>query len=98
MSLSMVFIGPLAFLSGALFPLPGTGAVKIGGLAFSANDLIPTTEAVRVLSDGLVRGASLLADWPSIAVFAAETFLVLIISAAVFSRKRLGAAGQGVKA
>jgi ABC-2 type transport system permease protein len=98
MSLSMVFIGPLAFLSGALFPLPAAGAVKIGGFALSANDLIPTTGAVRVLSDSLVRGMPLLDDWPSIAVFAVETILILAIAAAVFSRKRLGPAGQGAKA
>lgn len=98
MSLSMVFIGPLAFLSGALFPLPAAGGVKIGDFTLAANDLIPTTGAVRVLSDSLVRGGFLLADWPSMAVLAVETILVLVISAAVFSRKRLGPAGQGVKA
>lgn len=98
MSLSMVFIGPLAFLSGALFPLPGVGAVKIGGFALAANDLIPTTEAVRVLSDSLVRGMPLRDGLPSLAVLAVETILVLAISAAVFSGKRLGPAGQGANA
>lgn len=98
MSLSMVFIGPLAFLSGALFPLPAAGGLRMGGFTLAANDLVPTTEAVRVLSDSLVRGAPLLSGWPSIAVFTIETILILAISSAVFSRKRLGPAGQGAKA
>lgn len=54
----MLFIGPLAFLSGAAFPLPAVGLFTAFGRTVSMQDFLPSTHAVTALSDLMVYGRS----------------------------------------
>jgi ABC-type multidrug transport system permease subunit len=52
----MVFIGPLAFLSGAVFPLPPATLFEAFGRRVALQDLLPSTHAVTALTDLMIYG------------------------------------------
>lgn len=91
-NVSMVFIAPLAFLSGAVFPLQVPEVARLGGAAVLANDFLPTAPAVRLLADVLVRGQSMVPSLPLLGLVVVEAAALVAVAAAVFGRRRLDAA------
>lgn len=88
-NLCMVFIVPLAFLSGAAFPLPAPALFEIGGYAFAAADFLPTAPATRALELALVRGSGLRAAAGAMAAAAIGSAAWAAAGAALFGRRRL---------
>jgi hypothetical protein len=88
-NLCMVFVVPLAFLSGAAFPLPTPALFEIGDYAFAAADFLPSAPATKALELALVRGAGLRAAAPAILAAAIGSAAWAAAGAALFGRRRL---------
>jgi hypothetical protein len=93
-NLCMVFIAPLAFLSGAVFPLPAAALFRVGAFAFSAADILPTAPATRALGLALARGSGLAAAAPGLLAAAAGSALWTLAGAAFFGARRLSPRGR----
>jgi ABC-type multidrug transport system permease subunit len=89
-NLSMVFIAPLAFLSGAVFPLPIKTLFSLGGYGVSATDLLPSGPATQALTDVMLRGAGIGTVWPALLVSMIGTAAYAIAGGAIFKARRLG--------
>jgi ABC-type multidrug transport system permease subunit len=85
----MLFIGPLAFLSGAAFPLPAMGLFNAFGRIVSIQDFLPSTHAVRALTDLMVYGKA--PSGYSIAGLVLLSAASLAAGALVYRRTRLRA-------
>jgi ABC-2 type transport system permease protein len=88
-TLCMVFIGPLAFLSGAAFPLPAMNLFSAFGKTVSIQDFLPSGHAVTALTDLMVYGRQ--PSPYSMAGLSILTLALLFIGALVYRRSRLRA-------
>jgi hypothetical protein len=91
-NLCMIFIVPLAFLSGAVFPLPVPTLFSIGGFSVAATDFLPSAPATRALELALVRGSGLSAAAPAVLAASVGAAAWAVGGAALFGRARLSSA------
>lgn len=94
-NLSMVFIAPLAFLSGAVFELPLAPVASLFGLPLRPNAFLPSTPATEALLEILVRGASLASQWPRLLIATAVSIALAALAALAFGARRLGRTRKG---
>jgi ABC-2 type transport system permease protein len=89
-SLGSIFLVPLVFLSGVLFPMPAVPLFSIAGRTVGLYDLMPST-----LASEAIRKAVTLGDIPSIAWPVAglllQTAIIVWIGAALYTRRKLRA-------
>jgi ABC-type multidrug transport system permease subunit len=89
-SLGSIFLVPLVFLSGILFPMPAAPLFAVGGRAVGLYDLLPSTLAAEA-----IRKAVLLGDLPSLAWPVAGLLLqsaaILWIGAGLYQKRKLRA-------
>jgi ABC-2 type transport system permease protein len=88
-NLSMVFIAPLAFLSGAVFPMPQAPLFSLGGRVFQVYDLLPTAHAANALKRVLIFGDGVGGIQVELIALFAFTLLFIVLGAEVYRRKKL---------
>lgn len=93
-ALATVFMVPLVFLSGAVFPMPKMPVAEIGGRVLNAYDVLPTTFAGEAMRRILVFGDGPAQIGFELAALVVLTALLLAGSVIVYRRRRL-AGGHG---
>jgi len=93
-NLCMVFIVPLVFMSGAVFPLPSATLFTAFGFDFAATDFLPTGPATKALDLVLVRGAGIARALPALFLSIIETAAWVFAGCALFRYRRLGGAAR----
>ncbi len=88
-NLCMVFIVPLVFLSGSVFPLPSATLFTTGGFGFAATDALPSGPATKALDLVLVRGMSIGKALPALALSTIETAAWALAACVLFRSRRL---------
>jgi ABC-2 type transport system permease protein len=86
---SMIFIVPLAFLSGSMFPMPSAPLFQLFGRTFQVYDLLPTTHAANALRRVLIYGDNLSDVALEVSVLAAFSLLILLAGAQMYRRLKL---------
>ncbi|MEI8254111.1 MAG: ABC transporter permease [Deltaproteobacteria bacterium] len=80
---------PMAFLSGAVFPLPPMPVATVAGHTIQANDLLPTTHATEALRRVLIFGESARGVAFELAATTVLSLLLLALGVVLYQRKRL---------
>jgi ABC-2 type transport system permease protein len=86
---AMVFLAPLAFLSGSVFPLPAAPLFEIGGRVFQVYDLLPTSHATTALRRVLIYGDGLPQVLLETVVLLVFTGLFLLVGTWIYRRTKL---------
>jgi ABC-type multidrug transport system permease subunit len=97
MSISMIFLAPLAFLSGAVFPIGDAPLFAMGGISVGVTHLLPSRHAGKALTDILVYGAGLGDELYEILVLAVLTAAYVAIGAWLYGRRRFTPRRGGVR-
>lgn len=77
----------LMFFSESLFPLPKVAVTELLGRTLYANDVLPTSLAVRAFAKVLNHGAGLGEVWFELAVASLLTVVYFVVGAALFVRR-----------
>jgi ABC-2 type transport system permease protein len=89
-SLGSIFLVPMVFMSGILFPMPAVPLFSIGGRTIGLYDLLPSTLAAEAIRKSVTLG-----DLPSLAFpvigLLIQTAFILWIGAALYQRRKLRA-------
>lgn len=86
---AMVFLAPLAFLSGSVFPLPSAPLFQIGGRVFQVYDLLPTAHATTALRRVLIYGDGLPQILLETVILLVSTGLFLLVGIWIYRRTKL---------
>jgi ABC-type multidrug transport system permease subunit len=92
MSVSMIFLAPLAFLSGAVFPIGDAPLFVLGGISVGMTHLLPSRHASKALTDILVFGAGLGDELYEILALAGLTAAYIAVGAWLYGLRRFAAA------
>jgi ABC-type polysaccharide/polyol phosphate export permease len=85
----MIFLVPLAFLSGAVFPLPPAPLFTLAGRTLQVYDLLPTAHATTALRRVLIYGDGLEQVGFEIVVLLISTGLILAAGVLLYRRMKL---------
>ena len=88
-NLSMLFIMPLIFFSGALYPLPAMPLFTIAGKTLYFADLMPTTYATDAIRRIMMYGDNLRAVWPELFWVVFQSIILFVLGVWLFQRLRL---------
>jgi ABC-2 type transport system permease protein len=89
-SLGSIFLVPLVFLSGILFPMPAIPLFTIAGRSVGFYDLMPSTLAAEVIRKAVTLGDLSSIAWP-VAGLIVQTVIILWLGATLFQRRKLRA-------
>jgi len=84
-----MFLLPLVFLSGMLFPMPPLPLFSMGSMSIGLYDLMPSTLASEVIRRAVGLGEPPAAWMGSLAGLAVEIAVVLAIGSFLYQRLRL---------
>jgi ABC-2 type transport system permease protein len=87
-SLGSIFLLPLVFLSGILFPMPAIPLFTVFGRTVGLYDLMPSTLAAEAIRKGVTLG-DLAGIGAPVAGILLETVIILWIGAALFQKRKL---------
>jgi ABC-type polysaccharide/polyol phosphate export permease len=88
-TIGTLWMMPLVFLSGAIFPMPPLVIAQIGAQKISLYDLMPSTHAAEAMRRVLVYGEGPAALWYPLAGLALLSVLILMLGAWVYQRRML---------
>jgi ABC-type multidrug transport system permease subunit len=88
MSLAMLFLAPLAFLSGAVFPIKEAALFEAGGATFGLTHLLPSRHAGIALSNILVYGTGINGSLYELCALAVETAAVMVTAFWLYGKRR----------
>jgi ABC-2 type transport system permease protein len=88
-NLSMIFILPLIFFSGALYPLPPLPIFTIAGKTLYFADLMPTTYATDAIRRIMIYGDGLLTVWQDLFWVIIQSIFLFILGVWLFQQLRL---------
>ncbi len=90
-NLGSAVLVPMAFLSGALFPMPEAPLLTMAGRTVSTYDLLPSTHAVEALRQIMLHGQDLVGISWQLGWLAAQSVLVFALGVALYRRLRMKA-------
>ena len=87
---SLVMV-PLAFLSGAMFPLPDATVLTVAGVGLSPYDLLPSTHATEALRQLMLHGSGLTEIGWRLGALALQALLLFALGVVLYRRLRMRA-------
>jgi len=88
-NLSMIFILPLVFFSGAMYPMPPIPLVTLAGRTVYMADLMPSTFAADAIRRVMIFGEGLQTVWPQLLPVIIESVLLFLLGTRLFQYLRL---------
>jgi ABC-2 type transport system permease protein len=88
-NLSMIFILPLVFFSGAMYPMPPIPLVTLAGKTIFMADLMPSTFAADAIRRVMIYGEGLRTVWPQLLPVVIESGLLFLLGVQLFQHFRL---------
>jgi ABC-2 type transport system permease protein len=88
-NLGSAVLVPMVFLSGALFPMPETPLLTIGGLTIEAYDILPATHATAAMRKVLIFGDGLAGIGYELVMMTVLSVIILIAGIVVYQRLQL---------
>ncbi len=89
---SMIFLVPLVFFSGAMYPLPPMPLFTLFGHTLDFSELMPTTFATDAIRRVMIYGEGLVTVWPDILWLTAGSLFLLALGIFLFQHFRLNRA------
>jgi ABC-2 type transport system permease protein len=88
-NLGSMFLLPLVFLSGILFPMPPVELISLGGISIGVYDLLPSTLAAEILRRAVGWGEAPSAFVGILAGLCLELLVVLAVGSSLYQHRRL---------
>lgn len=88
-NLSMLFILPLVFFSGAMYPMPPIELFRVAGHTFFLADILPTSYATDAIRRIMVYGDGLTTLWPALFWMLVESVILFTLGVCLFQRFRI---------
>ncbi len=89
---AMIFLVPLVFFSGAMYPLPPMPLFTLFGKTVDFAELMPTTFATDAIRRIMIYGDGLTAVWPDLLWLVIDSLILFVLGVALFQRFRLNRA------
>jgi ABC-2 type transport system permease protein len=86
---SMIFILPLIFFSGAMYPMPPLELFTIAGKTLYLADLLPTTFTTDAIRRIMMYGEGMSTVWPNLVWLSVESLFLFILGIRLFQHFRL---------
>lgn len=83
---AMIFLVPLVFFSGAMYPLPPMPLFTLFGKTVDFAELIPTTFATDAIRRIMIYGDGLSAVWPDLLWLVIDSLILFVLGIALFQR------------
>jgi ABC-2 type transport system permease protein len=88
-NLSMLFILPLVFFSGAMYPMPPLPLFTIAGKTLFFADILPTTYATDAIRRIMIFGEGMSTLWPSLFWVVVQSLILFLFGIRLFQHFRL---------